>query len=130
MHACQYVHVLFDRWIYVYLSMQPDLISPLSDHGVTRPPQTVRGRVRGIVCSRRPFRLLGQWLCLIIVLDLHRKRFHLYDWCVSNFRTLKKSIKTIWWGPFLMWLASVGTNDEKAETQPQWSIELLAILNA
>lgn len=29
-----------------------------------------------------------------------------------------------------MWLASVGTNDEKAETQPQWSIEVLAILNA
>lgn len=45
MHACQYVHVLFDRWIYVYLSMQPNLISPLSDHGVTRPPKTVRGRV-------------------------------------------------------------------------------------
>lgn len=39
MHACQYVHVSCDRWSYVYLSMQPDLIGPLSDHGVTRPPK-------------------------------------------------------------------------------------------
>lgn len=45
MHACQYVHVSCDRWSYVYTSMQPDLIGPLSDHGVTRPPKTVRERV-------------------------------------------------------------------------------------
>lgn len=79
MHACQYVHVSCDRWSYVYLSMQPDLIGPLSDHGVTRPPKDRQRKGRGIVCSWRPFRLLGQWLCLIIVPDLHRKRFYLYD---------------------------------------------------
>lgn len=33
-------------------------------------------------------------------------------------------------GPFLMWLASVGTNDETAETQPQWSIEVFPIPDA
>lgn len=56
-------------------------------------PKDRQRKGRGIVCSWRPFRLLGQWLCLIIVPDLHRKRFYLYDWCVSNFRTLKNPSK-------------------------------------
>lgn len=59
MHACQYVHVSCDRWSYVYLSMQPDLIGPLSDHGVTRPPQRPSEKGSGHCLFLETFSVVG-----------------------------------------------------------------------
>ena len=77
-HEHQYVHELFGRLIYVYLSVQ----SNSTIHGprprVTGPKHYCR-RVGGIVFFQIPLFGAEQGQCLITVLTCYGERFHLYD---------------------------------------------------